>query len=200
MILEGQKLSIGYPDRLVGAGLDVQLETGEVLALLGPNGGGKTTLLKTLLGILSPQAGEVAARHAEPRVDLLAAVVAREPEREPAVGAELRAREAHHAVLHVHVLVFHDDVGRAIPPERVPGPEVRTGEVAFDARPPEGARHHAVELAAAAKRHRAGPRPEGRQDPRHHLVALLPVAADDVKRDAALRAPRRLALERHVGL
>ena len=39
--------------------LDVALATGEVLALLGPNGGGKTTLLKTLLGLLAPKAGEV---------------------------------------------------------------------------------------------------------------------------------------------
>jgi iron complex transport system ATP-binding protein len=57
--LEGQALAIGYRDRLVGTGLDVALDEGEVLALLGPNGGGKTTLLKTLLGLLPPLGGEV---------------------------------------------------------------------------------------------------------------------------------------------
>jgi iron complex transport system ATP-binding protein len=57
--LEGRALTIGYPDRTVGSGLDVALSTGEVLALLGPNGGGKTTLLKTLLGLLRPKDGEV---------------------------------------------------------------------------------------------------------------------------------------------
>jgi iron complex transport system ATP-binding protein len=56
--LAGRNLSIGYTDRVVGRGLDVTLKQGEVLALLGPNGGGKTTLLKTLLGILKPLAGE----------------------------------------------------------------------------------------------------------------------------------------------
>ncbi len=59
MILEGQNLTIGYSDRVVGRDLDVALATGEVLALLGPNGGGKTTLLKTLLGLLAPKSGEV---------------------------------------------------------------------------------------------------------------------------------------------
>jgi iron complex transport system ATP-binding protein len=57
--IEGRDLTIGYPDHTVGRGLDVALSTGEVLALLGPNGGGKTTLLKTLLGLLRPKAGEV---------------------------------------------------------------------------------------------------------------------------------------------
>jgi iron complex transport system ATP-binding protein len=60
MSLAGRDLTIGYSDRVVGRGLNVALERGEVLALLGPNGGGKTTLLKTLLGILPPRAGEVA--------------------------------------------------------------------------------------------------------------------------------------------
>ena len=58
MTLAGRALTIGYSDRVVGRGLDVTLAQGEVLALLGPNGGGKTTLLKTLLGILKPLAGE----------------------------------------------------------------------------------------------------------------------------------------------
>ncbi len=59
MKLEGHDLTIGYPDHVVGSGLDVGFATGEVLALLGPNGGGKTTLLKTLLGLIDAKAGEV---------------------------------------------------------------------------------------------------------------------------------------------
>jgi iron complex transport system ATP-binding protein len=59
MILEARDLTIGYRDRVVGRGVSLGLGEGEVLALLGPNGGGKTTLLKTLLGLLAPRAGEV---------------------------------------------------------------------------------------------------------------------------------------------
>ena len=59
MTLSGHNLTIGYTDHVVGRQLDLALSSGEVLALLGPNGGGKTTLLKTLLGLLAPRAGEV---------------------------------------------------------------------------------------------------------------------------------------------
>ena len=59
MMLSGHDLTIGYRERVVGRHLDVALKTGEVLALLGPNGGGKTTLLKTLLGLIAPRSGEV---------------------------------------------------------------------------------------------------------------------------------------------
>jgi iron complex transport system ATP-binding protein len=56
--LAGQNLTIGYGNRVVGRNLTVALQQGEVLALLGPNGGGKTTLLKTLIGLLRPLGGE----------------------------------------------------------------------------------------------------------------------------------------------
>ncbi|MCU0819722.1 MAG: ABC transporter ATP-binding protein [Beijerinckiaceae bacterium] len=58
-ILAGENLSFGYPGRRVGQGVSLGVKAGEVLALLGPNGGGKTTLLKTLIGLLAPQAGRV---------------------------------------------------------------------------------------------------------------------------------------------
>ncbi|WP_046868657.1 ABC transporter ATP-binding protein [Microvirga massiliensis] len=59
MILEARNLAIGYGSRVIGRGLNLKLTEGLVVALLGPNGGGKTTLLKTLLGILPPLGGEV---------------------------------------------------------------------------------------------------------------------------------------------
>jgi len=39
--------------------LDLTVEAGEVLALIGPNGTGKTTLLKTLAGLLPPLSGAI---------------------------------------------------------------------------------------------------------------------------------------------
>ena len=52
-------LANGYPRRTIGRGLDLTLETGEVLCVLGPNGAGKSTLFRTLLGLLPAQGGEV---------------------------------------------------------------------------------------------------------------------------------------------
>jgi iron complex transport system ATP-binding protein len=57
--LEARALGYGYPGRAVGRGLELALGAGDVLCVLGPNGGGKTTLFRTLLGLLPAQAGEV---------------------------------------------------------------------------------------------------------------------------------------------
>jgi iron complex transport system ATP-binding protein len=52
-------LSFGYRDRPVGRDVSFTVARGEVLCLLGANGGGKTTLFKTVLGLLPPLAGRV---------------------------------------------------------------------------------------------------------------------------------------------
>jgi iron complex transport system ATP-binding protein len=59
MRLSAHDLSIGYRGHLVGAGISLALQPGEVLCLLGPNGAGKTTLFRTLLGLQRPLGGAV---------------------------------------------------------------------------------------------------------------------------------------------
>ncbi|MGX0876907.1 iron complex transport system ATP-binding protein [Roseovarius sp. MBR-154] len=59
MRLEARDLSIGYGREVVGRGLGLAVTPGRVTCLLGPNGCGKTTLFRTLLGLLPPLSGEV---------------------------------------------------------------------------------------------------------------------------------------------
>lgn len=55
--LEGVRFA--YPGREVLNGVTLSLPAGSFAAVVGPNGGGKTTLLKLLLGLITPDAGTV---------------------------------------------------------------------------------------------------------------------------------------------
>jgi ATPase subunit of ABC transporter with duplicated ATPase domains len=54
-----EKLSQGYDGVPLFSNLNLQIEAGEHVAIIGPNGIGKTTLLRTLVGEVPPMSGEV---------------------------------------------------------------------------------------------------------------------------------------------
>jgi len=57
VVLEGEGLVKRFDGRTVLAGIDFRLKAGERVGLVGPNGVGKTTFLKVLLGELEPDGG-----------------------------------------------------------------------------------------------------------------------------------------------
>jgi len=63
MILQASQISIGYSDKkekiVVASDISISLEKGKLIALIGANGVGKSTLLKTITGILQPLSGTV---------------------------------------------------------------------------------------------------------------------------------------------
>jgi iron(III) transport system ATP-binding protein len=58
-VIVADKLSLRYGDRRVLDGLSMTIDAGEVVALMGPSGGGKTSLVRALLGFEVPEAGSV---------------------------------------------------------------------------------------------------------------------------------------------
>jgi iron complex transport system ATP-binding protein len=58
-MLSVESLAFGFPGRTVGRDVTFTLEAGEVMCVLGPNGGGKTTLFRTLLGLLGKHSGSI---------------------------------------------------------------------------------------------------------------------------------------------
>jgi len=58
-LLEARDLAVGYDGRPVLRSVTFAAHPGDRIGVLGPNGGGKSTLFRTLLGLLPAQGGEV---------------------------------------------------------------------------------------------------------------------------------------------
>ncbi|MFE3293155.1 ABC transporter ATP-binding protein [Rhodococcus sp. NPDC059234] len=57
--LAAENLTVGYGDRVIVDGLDLEIPTGVVTTVIGPNGCGKSTLLRSLARLLKPKSGQV---------------------------------------------------------------------------------------------------------------------------------------------
>ena len=59
-VIEFRQVAARLDGRVIWSGVDLDILPGQFVALLGPNGVGKTTLIKIALGLLSPASGRVA--------------------------------------------------------------------------------------------------------------------------------------------
>ena len=64
--VEINHLSIKFNEQLILNDINFSIEEKDFMAIIGPNGGGKTTLLKVILGILTPDEGKVKVFGKEP--------------------------------------------------------------------------------------------------------------------------------------
>jgi zinc transport system ATP-binding protein len=65
-IVDISHLDFAYGQQLVLKHINLQIEEGSTLGLIGPNGGGKTTLMRLMLGLHRPTRGEIAVARMKP--------------------------------------------------------------------------------------------------------------------------------------
>lgn len=59
MVLEAEQIDVGYGEALVVRQLALSIEPGSIIAIIGANGSGKSTILKALARLLKPESGTV---------------------------------------------------------------------------------------------------------------------------------------------
>ncbi len=58
-VMSVKDVSFTYDGNPILERISFQIEAGDYVGIVGPNGGGKTTLLKLMLGLLKPDKGEI---------------------------------------------------------------------------------------------------------------------------------------------
>ena len=83
-MLDVKGLSVGYKGLLAVQDVSLKVRRGEVVSLIGSNGAGKSTILRTIAGLLRPQQGEILldneAIHLTPPYDIVKKKIAMVPE------------------------------------------------------------------------------------------------------------------------
>lgn len=59
MMLQTEKLVSGYGKAEILHGIDINVEKGEIVSVIGRNGVGKSTLMKTIMGLIRPHSGKI---------------------------------------------------------------------------------------------------------------------------------------------
>lgn len=59
MQLEVKNLNAGYGDLTILRDVDISVENGELVSIVGSNGTGKSTLLKCIIGLIKPRSGRI---------------------------------------------------------------------------------------------------------------------------------------------
>lgn len=60
LLLETKDLSLGYDNKEILKDINIHIDSGDYVCIIGNNGSGKSTLIRGLLGLLSPMQGKVA--------------------------------------------------------------------------------------------------------------------------------------------
>lgn len=58
-LVELRDVAVGYAETPVLAGIDLRIDAGEIVSIIGASGSGKSTLLRAMVGLLEPAAGAV---------------------------------------------------------------------------------------------------------------------------------------------
>src|SRR5512133_1620857 len=58
-LVDIRHLTVGYDENIILTDVSLTIHNSDFIGVIGPNGGGKTTLLKAILGLLPPYKGEV---------------------------------------------------------------------------------------------------------------------------------------------
>ena len=58
-LIDIRNITVGYDENIILSDVSLTIHDSDFIGVIGPNGGGKTTLLKAILGLLTPLRGEV---------------------------------------------------------------------------------------------------------------------------------------------